>query len=137
VGHAREGLPIAADEGRGSLEPLTAHEDRAEGVVTEPAGVVGAADGRLHHVGRVLQHQVRDRGAVPRLDGRQVRDPEGEHVRLERAALREPPLALGRLDERHPVQQAGERVGPLGVAQALAQPPQVGAPFHALPLVCE
>ena len=57
--------------------------------------------------------------------------------RLGGAALGEAPFALERLHEARTVVQPGEGVGALGVAQALAEAAQVGAPFDALPLVGE
>ena len=92
---------------------------------------------RLHHVGGILQEKLADGRAVALRDLAQVRDPAREHVGLEGAAFGEPPFALGGLDEGDAVEQARERVGALGVAQALAEAAKVGAPLHALPLVGE
>jgi hypothetical protein len=99
--------------------------------------VVGAPDGRLHDIGGVLQEEIPDGVAMALGDLAQVRDPACEHIRLERSALGEAPFALGRLDEGDAVQQARERIGALGVAQALAEPAKVGEPLDALPLVGE
>src|SRR4029450_11213363 len=70
-------------------------------------------------------------------DRDEVRHAEREHVGLERPTLGQAPFALDGLDEGHPVEEARERIGGLGGAQALAEAAQVGSPLDALPLVCE